>query len=108
MVGAWGPMGGEGAVELSTQFTQTALSARGEALHRQMNGGVGGREGERERELVREAEREEGMEMDGGPEDEWRVENCRREEGYTVGEVVGWGGGVERTPVSRLDRQRVR
>lgn len=62
MVGGCGPMGGEGAVELSTQFTQTALSARGEALHRQMNA-EGGREGE----LVREAEREEGMEMDRGP-----------------------------------------
>lgn len=44
MVGGWGPMGGEGAVELSTQSTQTALSARGEALHRQTNGKEGGRE----------------------------------------------------------------
>lgn len=41
-------MGGEGAVELSTQFTQTALSARGEALLHQTNGEKG--------ELVREAE----------------------------------------------------
>lgn len=69
-------MGGEGAVELSTQFTQTALSARGEALHSQTNGEEG--------ELVREAERKEGMEMDGGPEDEWRAEKGRREEGYTI------------------------
>lgn len=67
MVGRWGPLGGEGAVEHSTQFTQTALSARGEALHRQTKGEEGAREGE----LVREAEREEGMEMYGGAEDEW-------------------------------------
>lgn len=30
-------MGGEGAVKLSTQFTQTALSARLEPLHCQTN-----------------------------------------------------------------------
>lgn len=32
-----GAMGGEGAVKLSTQFTQTALSARLEPLHCQTN-----------------------------------------------------------------------
>lgn len=32
-VGGGGAMGGEGAVKLSTQFTQTALSARVEPLH---------------------------------------------------------------------------
>lgn len=32
-----GGMGGEGAVKLSTQFTQTALSARVEPLHCQTN-----------------------------------------------------------------------
>lgn len=32
------------------------------------------------------------MEMDAGPEDEWRVEKCRREEGYTVGGGGGGGG----------------
>lgn len=92
IVGGWGPMGGEGAVELSTQFTQTALSAREEALHCQTNGETG--------ELVREAGREEGMEMDGGPEDEWRAEKGRGGGIYSKG--------AERTPVSRLDRQRVR
>lgn len=49
-------MGGEGAVELSTQFTQTALSARGEALHRQTKGEEGGRAGERGREGGRDGD----------------------------------------------------
>lgn len=35
--GGGGAMGGEGAVKLSTQFTQTALSARVEPLHCQTN-----------------------------------------------------------------------
>lgn len=54
-------MGGEGDVKLSTQFTQTALSARAELLRCQTN------EEEEESELVRDGERE----MDRGPEDEW-------------------------------------
>lgn len=54
-------MGGEGAVKLSTQFTQTALSARAEPLHCQTKE----EEGEREPGPDREVEREEGREGDG-------------------------------------------
>lgn len=48
-------MGGEGAVKLSTQFTQTALSARVELLRCQTKEGEGeeGRAGARERERER-------------------------------------------------------
>lgn len=52
-------MGGEGAVKLSTQFTQTALSARVEALHCQTKEEEG-RELGPDREVVRE-----GREGDG-------------------------------------------
>lgn len=60
--GEEGAMGGEGAVKLSTQFTQTALSARLEPLHCQTNegeeeegvaegnDGVGERQGRRKEE----------------------------------------------------------
>lgn len=59
-------MGGEGAVKLRTQFTQTALSARLEQLYCQTKKGEGGRELGPDREV-----RKGGREMDRGPEDEW-------------------------------------
>lgn len=71
-------MGGEGAVKLSTQFTQTALSARVEALHCQTKGEEGESRGLTERWRGR------GREMDRGPEDEWQEGKCGEEEGDTV------------------------
>lgn len=79
-VGANGRRRGCGA-QHSVHTNSTVSKGRGSPPPDEWRGG-------REGALVREAEREEGMEMDGGPEDEWRVEKCRREEGYTVG-----GGG---------------
>lgn len=75
-VGANGRRGGCGA-QHSVHTNSTVSKGRGSPPPDKWRG-------RREGELVREAEREEGMEMDGGPEDEWRVEKCRREEGYTV------------------------
>lgn len=70
-------MGGEGAVKLSTQFTQTAVSARVELFHCQTNE-------EGERVLGPDRVGEGGGEMDRGPKDEWREGKCREEEGNTV------------------------
>lgn len=75
-VGANGRRGGCGA-QHSVHTNSTVSKGRGSPSPDKWRG-------RREGELVREAEREEGMEMDRGPEDEWRVEKCRREEGYTV------------------------
>lgn len=62
-VGANGRRGGCGA-QHSVHTNSTVSKRRGFPLPDERRGG-------RERELVREAEREEGMEMDGGPGDEW-------------------------------------